>query len=207
VQNQADQSESVAPIKRSSRKSIVVLSVIALAINGTVAFSTLPTSSIELPFTLPSLSTLAELIPHETASDPAPDPVATALNDIQSAQQQHAALQQETTSSLRQNTALLQQDSVMLAGLRQSVSDEQYDIKKISNQLSTLIAKVDSLQSSISPEFTSSVSKARARAKLTSVVRKKMARAAKPTGPISVGGAPLTTSPAQASGSQQSPEG
>jgi hypothetical protein len=44
---------------------------------------------------------------------------------------------------------LLQQDSTILLGLRQSLTDEQVDIKKISSQLSTLIAK----QHAIAPEI------------------------------------------------------
>jgi len=41
----------------------------------------------------------------------------------------------------------------MLLGLRQSLTDEQVDIKKISSQLSTLTAKVDLLQHAIAPEI------------------------------------------------------
>jgi septal ring factor EnvC (AmiA/AmiB activator) len=164
---------------------------------------------------------LAELLPHQKASDPMPDPVVTALKDIQSAQQQHIALLQENSSSLQQNAALLQQDSTTLASLRQSITDEQVnakkisaqiadehiDVKKISAQISTLIAKVESLQNAIAPEITSSIPKGRARARLSEVVRKRMARSPKPLGPVSIGGAPLTTAPASGWGPAQSPEG
>jgi hypothetical protein len=57
------------------------------------------------------------------------------LKDIQSAQQQHVASLQENSSSLQQNTALLQQDSSALASLRQSITDEHFDVKKISAQI------------------------------------------------------------------------
>ena len=159
--------------------------------------------SFDIP--LPNVDSLAELLPHQKASDPNPDPVLAALKDIQSAQQQHVASLQENSSSLQQNTALLQQDSIALALLRQSVTDEQVDVKKISAQikdehvdvkkmsaqLSTLIAKVDSLQNAIAPEITSSIPRGRARNRLSGVVRKRMAGQPKPVGAVSVGGAPL----------------
>jgi hypothetical protein len=79
-------------------------------------------------------------------------------------------------------------------------------VKKLSVQLSTLIAKVDALQNAVAPEITSSIPKGRARARLSGMARKRIARPLKPAGPVSVGGAPLTT-PAQGWSSLQSPEG
>ena len=195
TQSQTEQPESTAPNRQSSRKSILALAVFALAINSTAAFYTLP--SFDIP--LPNVSSLAELLPRQKGSDPIPDPVVAALKDIQSAQQQHVA-------SLQENTALLQQDSITLASLRQSVVDEQVDVKKVSAQIADehadvkkmsaqitkLIAKVDSLQNAIAPEVTSSIPTGRARNRLSRVVRKKMARQPTPVGPISVGGAPLS---------------
>lgn len=195
TQSQTEQLESAAPSKRSSRKSILALSVFALGLNATAAVYTMSPSD----FALPNVSSLAELLPHQKASDPIPDPVVAALKDIQSAQQQHVA-------SLQQNTALLEQDSTTLASLRESITDERVDVKKISAQItdehvdvkkmsaqiSTLIAKVDSLKNAITPEVTSSIPTGRARNRLSGVVRKRMARQHKPLGPISVGGAPLT---------------
>src|SRR5262249_8391117 len=116
--------------------------------------------------------------------------------DIQSAQQQHVA-------SL---TSLLQQDSITLASLRQSVTDEQVDVKKISGQvsdehedvkkmsaqISKLMSKVDSLQIAITRDVTSSITTGQARNRPSSVVRKRMARQPKPVGPVSVGGAPIS---------------
>jgi hypothetical protein len=209
-QSQTEQPESTAPSKQSSRKSILALSVIALGINTTAAVYTLSPSDFALPnvsdFALPNISSLAELLPHQKASDPIPDPVVAALKDIQSAQQQHVASLQENNFLLQQNTALLQQDSITLASLRQSVVDRQVDVKKISAQItdehedvkkmsariSTLIAKVDSLQNAITPEVTSSIPTRRAHNRLSRVVRKKMARQSKPVGPVSLGGAPLS---------------
>ena len=131
-QSQTEQPESTAPSKKSSRKSILALAVFALGINTTAAVYTLSPSD----FALPNISSLAELLPHQKASDPIPDPVVAALKDIQSAQQQHVASLRENSFLLQQNTALLQQDSITLASLRQSVVDEQVDAKKISAQIS-----------------------------------------------------------------------
>jgi uncharacterized coiled-coil protein SlyX len=200
-----------APNKKSAGKSIMALSVFALAINGTAAIYTLPS----LDITLPNFSGLvAELLPQERASAPIPDAVVAALKDIQSAQQQHMTALQDSDHSLQQNTALLQKDSALIQkdsatidSLRKSLTDEQVDVKKISTQLSSLIAKVDLLQNAIAPEITSSIPKGRARARLSAMARKRMARPLKPVGPISVGGAPLTTAPAQGWSPAQSPEG
>jgi uncharacterized coiled-coil protein SlyX len=217
TQSQPEKPEATVPTKRTSRKSIMALSILALAINGTAAVYTLP--SFDIPWS--SVSTLSDLLSPENLSIPIPKAVTTALKDIQSAQQQQTAslaslqedrssLQQNTasvqqnTASLQQNTALLQKDSTVLIGLRQSLTDEQTDIKKISSQLSTLMAKVDTLQNAIAPEITSSIPKGRARNKLSAMAHKKWVRSSKTFGPVSVGGAPLTTVPAQAA---STPEG
>jgi hypothetical protein len=209
-QSQTEQLEATTPTKKSSRKSILALSVLALGINSTVAVYTMSPSDFALPnigdFALPSINSLAELLPHQKASDPVTDPAVAALKDIQSVQQQHVASLQENNSLLQQNAALLQQDSIALASLRQSVVDEQAgvkkisaqiadeheDVKKISAKISTLIAKVDSLQNAIAPEVTSSISARRAQNRLARAMRKKMARQPTPVGPISLGGAPLS---------------
>jgi len=117
--------------------------------------------------------------------------------------QQSAGLLQQNTGLLQQNATLLQHDTVALDGLRASLTDERGDVRKISSQLSTLIAKVDALQNALAPEVTSSIPKGRARNRLSETMRKRMARHVKPVGPVSVGGAPLTMTPAQL----QSPEG
>lgn len=177
--------EAAAPSK--SRKSVLALSVCALAINGTAAILTLPSG-----LSLPDVSRLAELLPQPKASAPKPDPVVAALKDIQAAQQQHAASLHESNQSLQQNTALLQQDSMVLLSLRQSITDDRVDVRKISSQLSTLIAKVDSLKNAMVSEITSSIPRGYARNRLSAAMRKRMVRQSKPIGPVSVGGAPLT---------------
>jgi hypothetical protein len=185
--------EAEGPTRRPGRKSLLTLALCALAINGSAAVYTMPSD-----LHLPSVSTLAELLPSLMTPAPAPvpapkpDPVLAALKDILSAQQQHAASLQENNHLLQQNKALLQQDSMMFATLRQSITDERVDVKKASSQLSTLIAKVDALQSAVvMSEVTSSVRKAHARM-LSSAMRKRMVREPKPLGPVSVGGAPLS---------------
>lgn len=125
---------------------------------------------------------------------------------LQDGLHRNAALLQDNGTSLQQNTALLQQNAIKLDILRQedgakldilrsSLTDEHSDVKVISSQLSTLIAKVDSVQATTS-EITSSISKERARTRLSGVARKRLAHRKKPTRAISLGGAPLTTMPA-----------
>ena len=194
TQDQAEQPETTAPIM-SGGKSIFALSVFALGLNAAAAVYTLSPSD----FALPNVSSLAELLPHQKASDPAPDPVLVALKDIQSAQQQHVAALKENNSSLQQSTALLQQDLNTLSSLRQSIKDEKVDVKKISTQItdehldvkkmsaqiSKLIAKVELLQNALAPEMTSSVHN-----RLTGELRKGVGQP-KPAG-VSVGEAPRT---------------
>jgi uncharacterized coiled-coil protein SlyX len=202
----AKQDNSALPSKKRTRKSIVALSVLALAVNGTAAVLTLPSVAIDLP---DFGGMVAEMLPHERAPAPIPEAVVAALKDIQSAQQQHAAALRENGSllqqKLQQNAALLAQDSTTLASLRSSITDEQVDVKKISVQLSTLIAKVDTLQNTLSPEFTSSIPKGRARVRLSKAYKRTAQQ--KPVGPVSVGGAPLTMAPVQAWSPSQRPEG
>ncbi|SEN27143.1 hypothetical protein [Bradyrhizobium sp. OK095] len=179
--------EAPVPIKRSSRKSVLALSVCALAINGSAAIYTSPSD-----FTSLNVSSWAELLPRLEASAPKPDPVVAALKDIQSAQQQHTASLQENSQALQQNAALVQQDSMVLLSLRQSITDERVDVRKISSQLSTLIAKIDTLQSAMMSDVTSSIRKAHARYGFSAAMRKRMVRQPKSAGPVSVGGAPLS---------------
>ncbi len=184
-QPELEASEAPAPLKRSSRKSVLALAVCALAINGAAAIYTLP---FDLPS--PDISNLAALFPRQEEPAPKPDPIVAALKEIQSAQQQQQAALQEINSSLQQNTALRQQDSTTLMSLRQSITDERGDVKKISPQLSTLIAKIDALQTTMMSEVTSSIPRLSARDRL--LLRKRLARQPKSIGPVSIGGAPLS---------------
>jgi hypothetical protein len=201
AQPQIDAPRDAKPLDatgKSSRKSILALSVFALGLNAAAAVYTLSPSD----FALPGVSRLAELLPLKKASDPVPDPVVTALNAIQTAQQQHVAVLQQNASSLQQNTALLQQDSTALSSLRKSITDEHVDVKKISAQItdehadvkkmsaqiSALTAKIDALQHAMAPEITSSIPPRRAQ---RLVLRKWTGRQPEPLGPVSIGGAPL----------------
>jgi hypothetical protein len=179
--------EAPVPIKRSSRKSVLALSVCALAINGAAAIYTLPSDFSSL-----NVGSLADLLPRREVPAPKPDPVLAALRDIQSAQQQHTASLQENNHALQQNAAREQQDSTVLLSLRQSITDERGDVRKVSSQLSTLIAKVDSLQNAMMSDVTSSIRRANARYGLSAAMRKRMVRQPKSIGPVSVGGAPLS---------------
>jgi hypothetical protein len=231
IQGQAEQLEPAAPSKKSSRKSILALSVFALGLNAAAAAYTNSPSA----FALPNVSGLvAELLPHEGASKPIPDAVVAALSDIQSDQMYIATAIQDNGSSLRQNTtllqnneaslqrstallqangsllqqnsALLQLDATKLDTLRSSLTDEQSDVKTISAQLSTLIAKVDQLQHATS-EITSSIPTGRARARLSGTARKRLVRTIKLGRPRLIGGAPLTTAPASVLGPLHNPAG
>ncbi|MCA1413552.1 hypothetical protein I6F30_20775 [Bradyrhizobium sp. NBAIM20] len=182
--------EAEPPPITPRRKTILPLAVCALAINGAAAIYTSPSGMPSL-----NVASLAELLPRQEASAPKPDPVVTALKEIQSAQQQHTASLQENNQTLQQNAALLQQDSLLLLSLRQSITDERVDVKKISSQLTTLIAKVDSLQNVMISDVTSSVRRANARYGLSAAMRKRLVREPKPLGPlgpVSIGGAPLS---------------
>jgi cell division protein FtsB len=209
AQNQNEQAVATkAPTKKSSRKSILALSILALGINSTAAVYTLSPNEFALPnisnLTLPDLSRLAEWLPQPKASEPTQDPTLAMLKDIRSAQEKQFATLQANNYLLVQNTALLQQDSIALASLRQSVdeqagtkkisaqiADEHQDVKKVSGQISALTAKVDSLKNAMASDVTASIS-AKQSANRFSRARKKVARQPNPVGPISLGGAPLS---------------
>jgi hypothetical protein len=190
--------EPVALNGRSSRMPAIVVSSLALAVISAAAIYALPKFNIALP----NFISFAELFPRETASAPLPDPAVSAtLKDIQSAQQQNAAALQKNGAVLQQNTAMLQQGAATLESLRQGFTSQQTNLKTISNQLSSLIARVDSLQNAVTPLTTSSIPQPNARARLVGTSRKKTSRLPnKPVGPVSVGGAPLNPGPAPGSG-------
>src|SRR5579864_5679124 len=110
----------------SSRKSILLLALFALILNGGAAIYTLPSFDIAMP---DFSGMVAELLPH--ASVPIPDPIVTAaLKDIQSTNQQYLAALQESGSTLQQNTVLLLRGATALDSLKQGVSSQQSDVKK-----------------------------------------------------------------------------
>ena len=174
----------------SNRKSILLLSLFALILNGGAAIYTLPSFDIAMP---DFSGMVAELLPH--ASVPIPDPIVTAaLKDIQSTHQQYLAVLQESGSTLQQNTVLLLRGATALNSLKQGVSSQQSDVKKLSAQLSVLTTKVDTLQNAVMPETTGSISQMRARNRGSATARRKsISRLPKSAGPVSVGGAPLSS--------------
>ena len=190
AQNQNQQAIAKASTKKSSRKSILALSILALGINSTAAVYTLSPSDFALPnianLTLPDISRLTELLPQPKAFEPTPDPTLATLKEIQSAQEKHfAALQ--ANNVLRQSV----DEQAGTKKISAQIADEHQDVKKISGQISALTAKVDSLKSVMASDVTASIS-AKQSANRYSRVRKKMARQPNSMGPISLGGAPLT---------------
>jgi uncharacterized coiled-coil protein SlyX len=223
--------EPVPLNRQSGRMPVIIVSVLALAILGGAA-----TGYAWLRFrsASPNLSSFAKLLPHETASVlipkpsvpirtasvpeptapvpipaapvPIPDPAVSAtLKDIQSSQTQHSAA---LVAVLQRQSATLKQGAGTLESLKQGFTDQQADLKRISNQLSSLVARVDSLQNELPPLTTSSIPKPTARAPLVGTSRKKTSALSKPAGPavlpkpvgpVSVGGAPLSPSPAPGS--------
>ncbi|HET7887663.1 MAG TPA: hypothetical protein VFL62_15675 [Bradyrhizobium sp.] len=185
-----------------SRKPVLMFALFALLLNGAAAIYTLPSFDIASP----NFASLAELLPH--ASAPIPDPLVTsALKDIQSSHQQYLAALQETGASLQQNTILLQRGAATLDSLKQGLAAQQSDVRKLSTQLYVLAAKVDTLQNAVTPETTGSLPQMRGRARLSAMARKKAARLAKPLGPVSVGGAPLSFAPPPSRATGPNPEG
>ena len=182
--------QPVALNGRSSRMPVIVVSLLALAVISGAAVYALPKFNIALP----NFASFAELFPRETASAPIPDPaVGAILKDIQSAQQQNAA-------ALQENGAALQQNAATLESLRQGFTAQQTNLKTVTNQLSTLIARMDSVQNAVTPLTTSSIPQRNARALLVGTSRKKASRLPKSVGPVSVGGAPLSPAPPPGSG-------
>jgi hypothetical protein len=186
--------QPVALNRRPGRMPAIVLFLsILVLVGGAAAAYALPNVNIALP----NFDGFAELFPRAAASAPKPDPVLAGLKDIQSDQQQNAAALQENGAALRQNTAMLQESAADLASLKQGFTAQQTDLKRISNQLSSLIARVESLQNAVTPLTTSSIPQPKAHGRLAS--RKRASRLPKPVGPVSVGGAPLGPAPAPAS--------
>jgi hypothetical protein len=191
-ETQLDQ-EPLARNGRSGRLPAMVVSALALTVMGAYA---LP----EVTSALLNFRSFAELFPRETASAPIPDPAVIAtLKDIQSAQQRDATALDENAAVLQQNTAMLQQGATAPESLRQGFTAQQTHLKAISNQLSSLIVRVDSLQNAVNPLTTSSIPQPH-RARLARTSRKTTSRVPnKPVGPVSIGGAPLNITPGSGS--------
>jgi len=198
---QGDKPPETAQPVASSRVPAIVVSFAALAVIGAATANALPNfnrfslpsfnrlawpkfDGFSLPngFALPNFKTFGAPSPHEVASVriPIPDPVVSAiLKDIQSSQQQNAA---------------------MLVSLTQSSATQQSDLRKISRQLGALATQVEALQGAVSPLTTSSIPRPKPRARVLLTSRKMTPALPKPVGPVSVGGAPLSPAPTPGSG-------
>jgi hypothetical protein len=182
----------VALNRPSGRRPAIIGASFALVVIGAIALYDLPKFDVVLP----NFPSFAELYPHETASAPIPDPaVGATLKDIQSTQQQTAAAVQEGGAFLKQNTAMLQQGTATLESLKQSFTAQQAALKTITSQVSSLVARVESLQNTLEPQTTSSIKRPNARVRSAATPRKKSSRLPEPAGPVSVGGAPLAPVP------------
>jgi ABC-type transporter Mla subunit MlaD len=181
----------------SSGVPVGVASLSALAIIGAAAACTLP----NLYSALPNFNYFTELLPREAASAPIPDPpVSATLRDIQSAQQQNTVALQENGAVLQQNLAMLRQGAATLDSLKQTFTAQPADLKRISNQLSSLMTRVDSLQNAVTSLTTSAIAQPNARARVIRMSSKRPSRLPEPVGPVSVGGAPLGPAPSPGSG-------
>ena len=217
--------QPVAPTGRSGRVWAIAVSSMALLAGGAVALSTLPEFNVALPnfsVALPNFSSLAEWLPRVEVSPPPPDPVLVALGEIRSAQnrdadmlQEHGAVLQQNAAVLQQGAASVQQGAAILESLKQGSTSQQMNLKIISSQIASLIARVDSLQNAVAPLTTSSIPQPSARsipqpaarpipqpgarARLARTLRKTTSPLPnEPLGPVSVRGAPLNPAPAPA---------
>ena len=211
-QAQGDKKPEAVKQGASNRLTVTVVSLAALAVLGAATANSLPNSErfalpsfdhIALPslpkldrvalpkfdFSWPSFgrapapktNRLAELPPPRIAPAPPPDPaVYAALTDIQFTQGQNAT----TLATLVENSAT-----------------QQADMKRISRQLLSLSAQVSALQHGMAPLTTGSIPPSNPRARIIRTPRKTTPSEPplpKPVGPVSVGGAPLTQTPAAA---------
>ena len=200
---QGDKQPEAAAPATSSRVPAVMVSFAALAIIGAATANALPNFHFALPnfnrlslpnfngLSLPDFSRFTAPSPRETASVRIPDPViSAALLDIQLSQK-------DVQSSEQQNAAVL-------VSLTQSAANQQADLKRISRQLSALSTQVDALQGAMTPLTTSSIPRPKPRARVLLTSRKLTPALPpalpKPVGPVSVGGAPLSPAPVPGSG-------
>jgi hypothetical protein len=194
---QAKKQPEAVPQGVSNRVPAIAVSLAALAVIGAATANALPNfnrfslpnfNGFSLPkFSLPDFSRFTAPSPHETASVRIPDPVVSAaLRDIQLSQK-------DLQSSEQQNAAVL-------VSLTQSAATQQADLKRISRQLFSLATQVDTLQGAVTPLTTSSIPRPNPRVRLVARSRKIISPLPKPFGPVSVGGAPLSPAPAPGPG-------
>jgi hypothetical protein len=201
----AQQQPEAAQPGVSRRTPVILISIAALAVIGAATANALPNlngfalpdfNRLSLPnfngFSWPDFSRFTAPPPHETVTVsvpiPVPDPaVSAALKDIR----------KDIQSSQQQNTAVL-------VSLAQSSATQQADLKRVSRQLAALAVQVDGLQSTvrdvITPLTTSSIPHSNPHTRVVRPSRKTEPALPPAVGPVSVGGAPLSSSPGPRSG-------
>jgi hypothetical protein len=127
----------------------------------------------------------------DTITVPIPDPaVMAAMTDIQSSQRQHTVVLASLTQSSETQGA--------------DLKAQQADLKRISRQLSALAVQVEALAPPLTtssiPRTAASIQRMHPRARILRASRKTESPKAEPplpppVGPVSVGGAPLASSP------------
>ena len=209
---QGDKQPGAAPQGASSRVTVTMVSLAALAILGAATANSRPNFSLpsfdrfsplsldRASVSLPKFDSLSwpnfsrspapksnRIAAPSPPKPPAPDPiVAAALRDIQLSQKDIQSSQQ--------------QNATTLVSLTENSATQQADLKRISRQLMSLTAQVHALHSGMAPLTTGSIPPSNPRARIIRTSRKMPATAAstpsppplpKPVGPVSVGGAPL----------------
>ena len=196
---QADKQPEAAERGPSGRVTATVVSLSALVVIAAATANSLPNfDHFSLPkFSLPSFDRVswpnfshftAQPPPlPKTAAAPIRDPaISSILKDIQ--------VLKEIQSSQQQNAAVL-------VSLTQSSPSQQADLKRISRQITARGVQTEALQAAVTPLTTGSIPHSNARARFVRASRKNdPPPLPKPVGPVSVGGAPLIPVPATRSG-------
>jgi uncharacterized coiled-coil protein SlyX len=129
-------------------------------------------------YAVPYFGRFAEHFRDETALVQIPDPAVSAtLNDIE--------------LSLQQSAAALQLNAAVLESLRQSSTAQRSELERFLDLLSSLEGRMNALQNAAAPATTSTIPQPRVRRE-ASKSSKKPSQMPKPSGPVSVGGAPLS---------------
>ncbi len=97
----------------------------------------------------------------------------------------------EETVALKDFQFFQQQTAQSLQAMDQGIAAQKAELTRLSDQLSALAAKIDALQTAAASEPTPA-----APARLGVTAPRRRQPAARPAGPISVGGAPLPAAPA-----------
>jgi hypothetical protein len=220
-ETQGDKQPEAVPQGVSSRVTVTMVSLAALAVIGAATANFLPNidlfslpsldrfslpkfdrvslpkfDQISLPkfdqISLPNFSRIALPKSDRVAAQPPPKPAPVLVPDP------------IVRAALRDIQSSQQQNADVLVSLTQGSETQQSDLRKISRQIYVLTAQVNALQGAAGPLTTGSIPHPKARARLLRTSRKIVAPIVaplpKPVGPVSVGGAPLGPASAQGSG-------